>query len=366
LAFEVVGGEGFDEGFEFALHDEGKIVGGEADAMVGETILGKIIGTDLFVTFACADLFTAGGVDATLFFGPFFLEEPCGKNFHGVGAIFNLGATILATDNEACGNVHDLDGGIGGVNALASWTARAADFDAYFVGPNMELHFFGFGEDGDGGGGGMNAALGFGGGNALDSMDAAFLAHGGEDGWAAEFKNNFFEAAKFGLAGGEGFHFPTPHFGVATVHAEEISSEDGGLGSSCSGTNFDEGIAVFVWIGGKNGAQDGFSGGGLFAGEFGVFVDGKLAEFGIGGGGAEGFVFLASGKEGNKAAGGFGACADARMFSGEIAGAGGLAVEARLRHFTIQFLEAVFEESELGGGFHEGKGGTIPVPLGYG
>lgn len=123
---------------------------------------------------------------------------------------------------------------------------------------------------------------------------------------------------------------------------------------------------MFVWIGGKNGAQDSFSGGGLFAGEFGVFVDGELAEFGIGGGGAEGFVFLASGEEGDEAAGGFGACADTRMFSGEIAGAGGLAVEARLRHFTIQFLEAVFEKSELGGGFHEGKGGTIPVPLGYG
>jgi hypothetical protein len=91
-----------------------------------------------------------------------------------------------------------------------------------------------------------------------------------------------------------------------------------------------------------------------------------LAEFGIGGGGAEGFVFLASGEERDEAAGGFGACADTRMFSGEIAGAGGLAVEARLRHFTIQFLEAVFEKSELGGGFHEGKGGTIPVPLGYG
>ena len=105
----------------------------------------EVISADLFVAFACADLFTAGGVDATLLFGPFFFEKAGGKNFHGVGAIFNLGATILATDNEACGDVHDLDGGIGGVNALASWTARAADFDADFVGPNMELHFFGFG-----------------------------------------------------------------------------------------------------------------------------------------------------------------------------------------------------------------------------
>jgi hypothetical protein len=32
-------------------------------------------------------------------------------------------------------------------------------------------------------------------------MDAAFLAHGGEDGGAAEFKNYFFETAEFGLAG---------------------------------------------------------------------------------------------------------------------------------------------------------------------
>lgn len=362
----MVGGEGFDEGFEFTFHDEGEVVGGETDPVIGEAILREVIGADLFVAFACADLFAAGGVDAALLFGPFFFEKAGRENFHGVGAIFNLRAAVLAADDEACGDVHDLDGGIGGVDALAPWATGAADFDADFVGPNMEFHLFGFGEDGDGGGGGMDAALGFGGGNALDAVDSALLAHGGEDGGAAEFKDNFFETAEFGLASGEGFHFPSPHFGVAGVHAVKVSCEDGGFGSSCARTNFDEGIAMFVGVGGENGSKDGFAGGCLFAGEFGVFVDGELAEFGIGGGGAEGFIFLAAGEEGNEAAGGFGAGADARMFSGEIAGAGGLAVEARLRHFTIQFLKAVFEKSELGGGFHKGKGGTPPVPLGNG
>jgi hypothetical protein len=91
-----------------------------------------------------------------------------------------------------------------------------------------------------------------------------------------------------------------------------------------------------------------------------------LAQLGIGTGSAKGFIFLAAGEEGDEEAGGLGPGTNAGMFPGEIAGAGGLAVEAWLRHFTIQFLEAVFEKCELGGGFHEGKGGTIPVPLGYG
>lgn len=91
-----------------------------------------------------------------------------------------------------------------------------------------------------------------------------------------------------------------------------------------------------------------------------------MAQFGIGAGSAKGFIFLAAGEEGDEAAGGLGAGTDAGMFSGEVAGAGGLAVEARLRHFTIQFLEAVFEKGELNGRFHKGKGGTPPVPLGDG
>jgi len=85
--------------------------------------LREVISADLFIAFACADLFTAGGVDAALLFGPFFFEKAGRKNFHGVGAIFNLRAAVLAADDEARGNVHDLDGGIGGVDALATWAA---------------------------------------------------------------------------------------------------------------------------------------------------------------------------------------------------------------------------------------------------
>ena len=52
------------------------------------------------------------------------------------------------------------------------------------------------------------------------------------------------------------------------------------------------------------------------------------------------------------------------MFPSEVAGTGPLSIEIRIGHFTIEFVKAGFESSELGGGIHGGRGGTVTTPKG--
>ena len=212
----------------------------------------------------------------------------------------------------------------------------------------------------------MDSALGLGGGYALDAVDAAFVAHGGKHGLARQFKDNFLEAAELGRAGGEGIEFPSPGFGVTAVHPKKISSKDGGFRAACARPNFDDGVAVFIRIGGENRTKDfGFCDG-FVSGEFGGLLLCHLPHFRILSGGAEGGVFLEAGGQGNEATSGLGTRADTGMFPSEVASTGPLAVEIRIGHFTIKFVKAGFESGELGGGIHNGGGGTVPTPEGGG
>ena len=46
----VVGDERLDDGLEVAVHHLSQVVESEADAMIGDAILGKIVGPDLFAS----------------------------------------------------------------------------------------------------------------------------------------------------------------------------------------------------------------------------------------------------------------------------------------------------------------------------
>ena len=54
-----MGNEGIDEGLEFAFHHLVKLVDGESDAMVADTVLREVVGADFLAAIAGADLRTA-------------------------------------------------------------------------------------------------------------------------------------------------------------------------------------------------------------------------------------------------------------------------------------------------------------------
>jgi hypothetical protein len=170
-----VGHEGFNERIQVAVQDHRQIIEGELNAVIGHTVLGKVVGANFFVSFAGTDLgFALRGVLGG-FFGGFAFEEAGAENGKGPGLVFHLGPLVGAAHNETRGLVEHLHGGIGGVDALAAGTGGAADRDLELVGFDFDVHFPGFGKDGNGAGAGVDAALRLGGGDALDAVDAALV-----------------------------------------------------------------------------------------------------------------------------------------------------------------------------------------------
>lgn len=250
--------------------------------------------------------------------------------------------------------MHDLDGGVGGVYALAAGAGGAADFDADFVGLEFEVHFFGFWEDGDGGRGGVDAALGLGGGDTLDAVDAALVTEAAEDFVAADFHDDFLEAADIGRAGFEGFDLPAAGFGEAGVHADEIGGEEGGFVAACACTDFEEGIAALKGVAGEDGdlddvfelgeaaLDDVYLGGGQGL-KFGITAGGHLAAVG-----EFGDLFLVEVpvfQEGVELA----------MFAGEFTGFFGVVKEAGVSHEILEELEAGALGADDGRVVHEMK-----------
>mgnify|MGYP006863141539 CR=1 FL=1 len=57
-------------------------------------------------------------------------EQTGGEHLHGLFPVLELRAAVLAPDDQAGGDVEDLDGGVGRVHALTALTAGAVDVDS--------------------------------------------------------------------------------------------------------------------------------------------------------------------------------------------------------------------------------------------
>lgn len=278
---EVVGDERLDEGVELAVEHGAEVVEGQFDAVIGDAVLGEVVGADSFVAFAGADLGAALGGVFGVFLGAFGFEEAGAEDAQGLGLVFLLGAFVGAADDHAGGFVEDLDGGVGGVDTLAARSGGAADGDLEFVGFDFDVHLLGLGKDGHRAGAGVDAALGLGDGDALDAVDAAFVFEALVDVRAADEEDDLLETAEVGGTGVDGFGFPSPGFGVAVVHAKEVRGEEGGFLSAGTGADFHDDVAVVGGIGWKQAALE-FTGEpvefDLAAGDF--FAD-EPGEFGV-------------------------------------------------------------------------------------
>src|SRR5580692_968244 len=143
--------------------------------MVGDAVLGIVVGADFFGAVSGFDLAAAFGADGGLLFFEFHFIEAGTQNAHSLGAIFDLGFFVLLRDDETGGQVSDTHGGVRRIDGLAAGAGRAEGVDAQILGFDFNVDFVGFGENGDGSSGGVDAALRFGGRDALDAVYAAFV-----------------------------------------------------------------------------------------------------------------------------------------------------------------------------------------------
>ena len=131
-----------------------------------------------------------------------------------------LGLFVLDGDDDAGFEVGDTDGRVGGVDALAAVAGGAVDVDTDLVVGDIDVDGLGLGKHDNRGGGGVQAAGGFGAGDALDTVDAGLVLQPAEGALAADFEDGLFESAPVGDGAAQGLDLPATPVGEAGVHAD--------------------------------------------------------------------------------------------------------------------------------------------------
>mgnify|MGYP007042477910 CR=1 FL=1 len=94
----------------------------------------------------------------------------------------------------------------------------------------------------------MDTSLGFGFGNALDTVDAAFKFHVAVDVAAGHHEDDFFETTKPRRTGIHEFHAPPLGFGIAGVHAEKVPSKKGRFIAAGTGADFHDDVLFIIGV----------------------------------------------------------------------------------------------------------------------
>ena len=102
---------------------------GEADAVVGDAALGKIVGADALAAVAGAHLGPALLGDLALLLLLLQVKQPGLEDLQGLGLVFVLGFFILAGDHEPRGQVGDAHRRVRGVHDLAPGPGGAVDVE---------------------------------------------------------------------------------------------------------------------------------------------------------------------------------------------------------------------------------------------
>jgi hypothetical protein len=344
---------------EVAFDDAVEIVEGEADAVVGQAILREVVSADFFLAPGTADEAAPVSGVFRLFFFAFVFEEAGAEDFEGGGFVFLLRAAVLAADDFSGGEVKDLDGGVGGVDALPAGASGAADFDAEILRSEFDVDFLGLGEHGHGGGGGVDAALGFGGGDALHAVDSALVAQAAEDGVAGDLEDDFFEASESGGAGVHRFNSEPLGFRVALIHPVEVGGEERGLVAAGAGADLDDGVAVLGFVGREEGELDVAVEDGQTALDLRDLGGGKFRHFRVGAVGQ----FLIFGELRAEAAGfvvGLGEFFQPGLFTHDVACLGGVRIKVVGGHEPVQFGQTLAFFGDERGEIHETKNGDRP------
>jgi len=143
--------------------------------MIRHTALRKIIGADSFAAIPGTNLIFPGLGYFRLLVDKSLIQETCPKHFQSLGLVFMLGFFILAADHQAGGEVGNTDCRIGGVHTLAAGAGGTKNIDFKIVLIYLHLHIFSLRQHRNSDCRSMNPSLGFGGRDALDPMDSAFV-----------------------------------------------------------------------------------------------------------------------------------------------------------------------------------------------
>jgi len=230
--------ERFYNAVHVALEDLFDIVPLFADAMVGDAVVGEVIGADFFGTVAGAHLFAAQVGDGARGAALLDFIELGSQDIHRFFPVCVLGAFFAGGNDDAGRFVEDADGSLHFVHVLSARAAGAGEGDFEIIGRNV--YFFGFndGEDGNGSGRRVHAAGFFGFRDALDAVHSRLVLEGFINAFALHFCDERLISLEGVLVGIKYGKSPASFGRVALVHAGEIAGKKRGFVASRARPDF--------------------------------------------------------------------------------------------------------------------------------
>ena len=229
---------------------------GPADAVVGDARLGVVVGAHLLRAVAGGDHGLALGGEFLHVFVVLALVEAGAEDGDSLLLVLDLGLLVLHGNDDASGDMCQTHSTIGSVDALAAGAGGAEGVDAHVAHVQLDVELLGFGQHHHACGGGVDAALGLGGGDALDAVHSRFVFQQTVGTVAGDGEGDVLVAAGGALVEVVDFYFPMLLLAEAGVHAEEVAGEDAGLVAAGAATDFDDGILGVGGVGGDEEEAD--------------------------------------------------------------------------------------------------------------
>src|SRR5881409_656808 len=178
-----------DHVVEVAVQHLGEVVHGVMNAMIGDAILGEVVGPDLLGSVPGAHLGPALAGAGRFLLGDHLVEQARAQHLHRPDLVLELALLVLALDYDVRGQMGDAHCAVGGVDALAARPLGAEHVDPEVLFLDLHVDLLRLGEHRHGRGGGVDATLRLGDGHALHPVDARLVperpvdprAPGGED-----------------------------------------------------------------------------------------------------------------------------------------------------------------------------------------
>src|SRR5215218_9476794 len=263
-ALGVPGGQLVDDPVQAAaLQHPGQVAHGQADAVVGDPVLGEVVGPDALGAVQRADLRAPLGGQLGLLLGDGPVQQPGPQHPHGLLAVLDLGLLVLHGHDDARGQVGDAHRRVGGVDRLATGAGGAVDVDLEVVRVDGDLDRVGLWEDVDPGGRGVDAALGLGHRDPLHPVHPGLVLEPRPGAPALDGEHGLLDALQVGGALGQLLDLEAVLLGPAGVHAVEVTGEQGGLVAAGAGPDLDDHVLVVVGVLGDQGPAEPFLQGGL-------------------------------------------------------------------------------------------------------
>src|SRR5215208_3580123 len=223
-------------------------MGGDADAVIGDTSLWEIVGADLRRAVARAYL---GLAERAFLLGPLAhlaFQEAGLQDPHSLFLVLELALLVLAGHDQARRLVRDPDRRVRGVHALPTRTAGTVNVHLQVALVDLHLHILGLGKYRNRRRRGVDAALALRLRHPLDAMRTALVLEDRVGPVAADLHGDFFVSTDLSRTRREGAVLEGEPIGVAGVHIVQLAGEEGSLVAACACPDLDYDVFVVVGV----------------------------------------------------------------------------------------------------------------------